>query len=90
MAAHRQLLKKILPPVSPLLNTWSTSMVPTIILAKNEYCEPRLEINEKEQWIVVSRFFDAAIVYYYYFPSPTATPFCVGGNSPTHSIFSNI
>ena len=37
-------------------------MVPTVVLVKNEYCEPRLEINEKEQWIVVSRFFDAAIV----------------------------
>ena len=49
-------------PVSPLLNTWSTSMVPTVVLVKNEYCEPRLEINEKEQWIVVSRFFDAAKV----------------------------
>ena len=36
-------------------------MVPTVVLVKNEYCEPRLEINEKEQWIVVSRFFDAAI-----------------------------
>ena len=42
-------------------------MVPTVVLVKNEYCEPRLEINEKEQWIVVSRFFDATIVYY--FPS---------------------
>ena len=62
MAAHRQLLRKILPPVSPLLNSWSTSMVPTVVLVKNEYCEPRLEIIEKEQWIVVSRFFDAAIV----------------------------
>ena len=31
-------------------------MVPTVVLVKNEYCEPRLEINEKEQWIVVSRF----------------------------------
>ena len=37
-------------------------MVQTVVLVKNEYCEPRLEINEKEQWIVVSRFFDAAIV----------------------------
>ena len=37
-------------------------MVPTIVLAKNEYFESRLDINEKEQWIVVSRFFDAAIV----------------------------
>ena len=62
MAAHRQLLRKILPPVSPLLNSWSTSMVPTVVLVKNEYCEPILEINEKEQWIFVSRFFDAAIV----------------------------
>ena len=57
VATHRQLLRKILPPVSPLLNTWSTSMVPTVVLVKNEYCEPRLKINEKEQWIVVSRFF---------------------------------
>ena len=62
VAAHRQLLRKILPPVSSLLNTWSTSMVPTVVLVKNEYCEPRLVINEKEQLIVVSRFFDAAIV----------------------------
>ena len=60
VAAHRQLLRKILPPVSPLLNTWSTSMVPTVVLVKNEYCEPRLEINENEQCIVVSRFFYAA------------------------------
>ena len=37
-------------------------MVPTVVLAKNEYFESRLDINEKEQWIVVSRFFDAAIV----------------------------
>ena len=37
-------------------------MVPTVVLVKNEYCEPRLEINEKEQWIIVFRFFDAAIV----------------------------
>ena len=46
-------------------------MIPTVVPAKNEYCEHRLEINEKEQWTVVSRFFDAAIVllYYYYFPS---------------------
>ena len=64
-------------------------MVPTVVLVENEYCEPRLKINEKEQWIVVSRFFDAAIVLLlHYFP--TATPLCVGGNSPTHSIFSNI
>ena len=89
MAAHRQLLRKILPPVSPLLNSWSTSMVPTVVLVKNEYCEPRLEINEKEPRIVVSRFFYAAIVLLLqYFP--TVTPLCVGGNSPTHSIFSNI
>ena len=61
VAAHRQLLRKILPPVSPSLNTLSTSMIPTVVLVKNEYCEPRLEINEIEQWIVVSRFFHAAI-----------------------------
>ena len=67
-------------------------MVPTVILAKNEYCELRLEINEKDQWIVVSRFFDAAIVLLLLFFTrpPTATPLCIGGNSPTHSIFSNI
>ena len=67
-------------------------MVPTIVLAKNEYCEPRLEIYEKEQWIVVSRFFDAAIVLLLlsFTRPPTAMPLCVGGNSPTHSIFSNI
>ena len=87
MAAHRQLLRKILPPVSPLLNTWSTSVVPTVVLVNNEYCELRLEINEKELWIIVSRFFDAAISFT---RPPTATPLCVGGNSPTHSIFSNI
>ena len=67
-------------------------MVPTVVLVKNEYCEPRLEINEKKQWIVVSRFFDAAIVLLLlsFTRPPTATPFCVGGNSPTYSIFSNI
>ena len=37
-------------------------MVPTVVLVKNGYCEPRLKINEKEQCIVVSRFFDAAII----------------------------
>ena len=68
-------------------------MVPTVVLVKNKYLEPRLEINEKEQWIVVSRFFfDAAIVLLLlsFTRPPTATPLCVGGNSPTHSIFSNI
>ena len=67
-------------------------MVPTVVLVKNEYCEPRLEINEKEQWIVVSRFFDATIVLLLlsFTRAPTATPLCVGGNSPTHSIFSNV
>ena len=67
-------------------------MVLTVVLVKNEYCEPRLEINEKEQWIVVSRFFDAAIVLLLlsFTRPPTATPLCVDGNSPTHSIFSNI
>ena len=85
-------MRKILPPVSPLLNTSSTFMIPTVVLVKNEYCEPRLEINEKEQWIIVSRFFYAAIVLLLLsFTRPlTATPLCVGGNSPTHSIFSNI
>ena len=38
-------------------------MVPTVVLVKNKYYEPRLEINEKEQWIVVSRFFDATIAH---------------------------
>ena len=56
MAARRQLLRKILPPVSPLLNTWSTSVESIVVLIKNEYCELRLKINEEEQWIVVSRF----------------------------------
>ena len=67
-------------------------MVPTVVLVKNEYCEPRLEINEKEQWFVVSRFFDATIVLLLlsFTRPPTATPLCIGGNSPTHSIFSNI
>ena len=67
-------------------------MIPIVVLVKNEYCEPRLEINEKEQWIVASRFFDAAIVLLLlsFTRPPTATPLCVGGNSPTHSIFSNI
>ena len=41
-------------------------MVPTVVLVRNEYCEPRLKINEKEQWIIVSRFFDAAIGIVYY------------------------
>ena len=93
MAAHRQLLRKILPPVSPLLNTSSTSMVPTVVLVKNKYSEPRLEINEEEQWIVVSRFFDATralLLLSFTRPPLTATPLCVGGNSPTQSIFSNI
>ena len=67
MAARRQLPRKILLPVSPLLNTWSTSMEPIVVLFKNKYCELRLENNEKEQWIVVSRFlltslFDAAMI----------------------------
>ena len=67
-------------------------MVPTVVLVKNEYCEPRLEINEKEQWVIVSRFFDTAIVLLnlLFTRPPTATPLCVGGSSPTHSIFSNI
>ena len=56
MAFCRQSLRKILPPVSPLLNTWSTSIELINVLVKNEYCELRLEINEEEQWIVVSRF----------------------------------
>ena len=38
MAAHRQLLRKILPPVSPLLDTWSTSMEPIVVLVINELC----------------------------------------------------
>ena len=49
MAACRRLLRKILPPVSPLLNTWSTSMELIVVLVKNEYYELRLEINEEEQ-----------------------------------------
>ena len=41
-------------------------MEPIIVIVKNEYCGLRLEINEEEKWIVVSRFlltnlFDAAI-----------------------------
>ena len=67
MAACKQLLRKILPPVSPLFNAWSASMEPIFVLVKNEYCELRLEINEEEQWIIVSRFlliniFDAAMI----------------------------
>ena len=49
MAACRQLLRKILTPVSPLLNTWITSMEPIVVLVKNEYCELRLENDEEEQ-----------------------------------------
>ena len=58
MAARRRLLRKILPPVSPLLrvSTWSTSMEPIVVLVKNECCELRLEINVEEQWIIVSTF----------------------------------
>ena len=42
-------------------------MEPIVVLVKNEYCELRLEINEEEQWIVVSKFllnnlFDAAMI----------------------------
>ena len=48
MAARRQLLRKIFPPVSLLLNTWSTSME-TIVVVKNEYSEHRLEIHEDKQ-----------------------------------------
>ena len=60
MAAHRQLLRMILPPVS-------ASMEPIVVLVKNEYFELRLKNNEEEQWIVVSRFlltnlFDAAMI----------------------------
>ena len=67
MAALRQLLRKTLPPVSSLLNTWSTSMELIAILVKNKFYELRLEINEEEQWIVVSRFlltnlFDATMI----------------------------
>ena len=67
-------------------------MVPTVVLVKNEYCEPRLKINEKEQWIIVSRFFDAAIVLLLlsFTRPPTVMPLCIGGNSPTHSIYCNI
>ena len=32
-------------------------MIPTVVLVENEYREPRLDINEKVRWIVVSRFF---------------------------------
>ena len=72
VAARRQLLRKILPGVSPLLNIWSTSMEPIIVLVQKEYCGLRLEFNEEEQWIVVSRFlltnlFDAAIALLYCF-----------------------
>ena len=63
MAASRQLLRKILSPVPP----WNQLLY--TVLVKNEYCELRLEINEEEQWIVVSKFlhvltnlFDAAMI----------------------------
>ena len=63
-------------------------MVPTVVLVKNECCEPRLEINEKSNGSLCPGFFYATIVSFT--RPPTATPLCVGGNSPTHSIFSNI
>ena len=49
MDACRQLLRNVLPPVSPLLNTWSSSMEPIVVLGKKKYCELRLKINEEEQ-----------------------------------------
>ena len=49
MAARRQLPRKIFPPVSLLLNTWSTSMEPIVVHIKNEYSEHRLEIHEDKQ-----------------------------------------
>ena len=43
-------------------------MEPIVVLVKNKYCNLRLENNEEEQWIVVSRFlltslFDAVEAY---------------------------
>ena len=63
--------------------------------SENEYCELRLEVNEEEQWIVVSRFlltnlFDAAIALLNYFLLLLLLSFC---NAPlcrrqlTHSLY---
>ena len=65
-------------------------MEPIVVPVKDECCELRLEINKEEQWIVVSRLlltkiFDAAMIVIV-----IVSPVCIGGNSPTHSIFSNI
>ena len=60
-------------------------MVPTVVLAKNEYCEPRFEMNEKEQWIIVSRFFLCIVVLLYALVW-LATPFARGGRVWCHTV----
>lgn len=55
VVARRQLLKKLLPSVSPLLKTWSSSMQPIVSIVENEYRDLSVETNDEEHWMVISR-----------------------------------
>ena len=61
VAAHRQLLRKILPPVSPLLNTLSTSMIPTVYLLKMSTVSLDSKLMKKSNGSLCLGFFYAAI-----------------------------